>query len=106
MGCAARAPEANAQLMLIVRIVFNTLSQNTGRAAGCHLAEGVAIRLPRAEERALPASPVAHAEGRSIRRGGGPLSLRLPSFFLKTREDGATHSEAAHIPGGKNVRDL
>src|SRR5438067_6666006 len=61
MGCAARAPEANAQLMLIVRIVFNTLSQNTGRAAGCHLAEGVAIRLPRAEERALPASPVAQA---------------------------------------------
>jgi len=34
------------------------------------------------------------------------LPLRLPGFFLRTREDGATHSEAAHIPGGKNVRDL
>jgi len=47
--------------------------------------------------------------GNSSRRRGRrrwSLPLRLPGFFLKTREDGATHSEAAHIPGGKNVRDL
>jgi vacuolar iron transporter family protein len=34
------------------------------------------------------------------------VPLRLPGFFLRTRDDGATHSEAAHIPGGKDVRDL
>src|SRR5947208_16898987 len=34
------------------------------------------------------------------------MPLRLPSFFLRTREDGATHTEAAHIPGGRSVRDL
>src|SRR5207302_2073240 len=34
------------------------------------------------------------------------MPLRLPSFFLRTREDGATHTEAAHIPGGRSLRDL
>jgi VIT1/CCC1 family predicted Fe2+/Mn2+ transporter len=34
------------------------------------------------------------------------MPLRLPGFFLRTRDDGATHSEAAHIPGGRSVRDL
>lgn len=34
------------------------------------------------------------------------MPLRLPGFFLRTREDGATHSGAAHIPGGRSVRDL
>jgi VIT1/CCC1 family predicted Fe2+/Mn2+ transporter len=32
--------------------------------------------------------------------------MRLPTHFLRTREDGATHTEAAHIPGGRSVRDL
>lgn len=30
----------------------------------------------------------------------------LPRFFIRGREDGATHTEAAHIPGGRSVRDL
>ncbi|MFL5416577.1 MAG: VIT1/CCC1 transporter family protein [Myxococcales bacterium] len=68
-----------------MRIVFNTYHEDTGQPGGCHLAIAVAIR-------------------RLYRRWS--LPLRLPGFFLKTREDGATHSEAAHIPGGKNVRDL
>ena len=32
--------------------------------------------------------------------------MRLPSFFIRGREDGATHTEAAHIPGGRSLRDL
>jgi VIT1/CCC1 family predicted Fe2+/Mn2+ transporter len=32
--------------------------------------------------------------------------VRLPKYFIKTREDGATHTEAAHIPGGRSLRDL
>src|SRR5207237_8889605 len=32
--------------------------------------------------------------------------MRLPKFFLRTRDDGATHTEAAHIPGGRSLRDL
>src|SRR3954462_8937770 len=32
--------------------------------------------------------------------------MRLPKYFIRTREDGATHTEAAHIPGGRSVRDL
>ena len=32
--------------------------------------------------------------------------MRLPKFFIRTREDGATHTEAAHIPGGRSLRDL
>jgi len=32
--------------------------------------------------------------------------VRLPKFFIRTREDGATHTEAAHIPGGRSLRDL
>ena len=31
--------------------------------------------------------------------------MRLPKFFIRGREDGATHTEAAHIPGGRSVRD-
>ena len=34
------------------------------------------------------------------------MALRIPKFFIRTREDGATHTEAAHIPGGRNLRDL
>jgi len=34
------------------------------------------------------------------------MPLRLPSYLLRTREDGATHTEAAHIPGGRSLRDL
>jgi VIT1/CCC1 family predicted Fe2+/Mn2+ transporter len=36
----------------------------------------------------------------------GRVALRLPKHFIKTREDGATHTEAAHIPGGRSLRDL
>jgi len=32
--------------------------------------------------------------------------MRLPSYFIRTRDDGATHTEAAHIPGGRSLRDL
>jgi|SRR5438552_10423720 len=32
--------------------------------------------------------------------------MRLPKFFIRTRDDGATHTEAAHIPGGRSLRDL
>lgn len=32
--------------------------------------------------------------------------MRLPNWFLRTRDDGATHTEAAHIPGGRSLRDL
>ena len=32
--------------------------------------------------------------------------MHLPKYFLRTREDGATHTEAAHIPGGRSLRDL
>jgi len=32
--------------------------------------------------------------------------MRLPKHFIRTREDGATHTEAAHIPGGRSLRDL
>ncbi len=32
--------------------------------------------------------------------------MRLPKHFLRTRDDGATHTEAAHIPGGRSLRDL
>jgi vacuolar iron transporter family protein len=32
--------------------------------------------------------------------------MRLPSYFIRGREDGATHTEAAHIPGGRSLRDL
>jgi VIT1/CCC1 family predicted Fe2+/Mn2+ transporter len=34
------------------------------------------------------------------------VPLRLPKFFLRTRDDGATHTEAAHVPGGRSLRDL
>jgi VIT1/CCC1 family predicted Fe2+/Mn2+ transporter len=34
------------------------------------------------------------------------MPLRLPSYLLRTRDDGATHTEAAHIPGGRSLRDL
>ena len=34
------------------------------------------------------------------------MPLHLPSFFVRSKDDGATHSEAAHIPGGRSVRDL
>ncbi len=32
--------------------------------------------------------------------------MHLPKYFIRTREDGATHTEAAHIPGGRFLRDL
>lgn len=32
--------------------------------------------------------------------------MRLPKFFIRTRDDGATHTEAGHIPGGRSLRDL
>src|SRR5260370_25423367 len=32
--------------------------------------------------------------------------MRLPGYFIRTRDDGATHTEAAHIPGGRSLRDL
>src|SRR5438045_7570450 len=32
--------------------------------------------------------------------------MRLPKHFIRTREDGAAHTEAAHIPGGRSLRDL
>ena len=32
--------------------------------------------------------------------------MRTPKFFIRGREDGATHTEAAHIPGGRSLRDL
>ena len=32
--------------------------------------------------------------------------MHLPKFIIRTREDGATHTEAAHIPGGRSLRDL
>jgi len=32
--------------------------------------------------------------------------MHLPKYFIRTREDGATHTEAAHIPGGRLLRDL
>src|SRR5258707_1848373 len=32
--------------------------------------------------------------------------MRLPGYFIRTRDDGATHTEAAHIPGGRPLRDL
>src|SRR5213082_4319085 len=32
--------------------------------------------------------------------------MRLPKHFIRTREDGATHTEAAHSPGGRSLRDL
>src|SRR5476649_1962022 len=34
------------------------------------------------------------------------VPLRLPKYFIRTKEDGATHTEAAHIPGGRSLRDL
>ncbi len=33
-------------------------------------------------------------------------AVRIPKYFLRTREDGATHTEAGHIPGGRSLRDL
>lgn len=32
--------------------------------------------------------------------------MRLPKFILRTADDGATHTEAGHIPGGRSLRDL
>ena len=32
--------------------------------------------------------------------------MRLPKYFIRTRDDGATHTEAGHIPGGRSLRDL
>jgi VIT1/CCC1 family predicted Fe2+/Mn2+ transporter len=32
--------------------------------------------------------------------------MRLPKHFIRTRDDGASHTEAAHIPGGRSLRDL
>jgi VIT1/CCC1 family predicted Fe2+/Mn2+ transporter len=32
--------------------------------------------------------------------------VRLPKYFIPTADDGATHTEAAHIPGGRSLRDL
>jgi vacuolar iron transporter family protein len=32
--------------------------------------------------------------------------MRLPKYFIRTRDDGATHTEAAHIPGGRFLRDF
>src|SRR3954469_22030512 len=32
--------------------------------------------------------------------------MRLPKYFIRTRDDGATHTEVAHIPGGRSLRDL
>src|ERR1700737_4679063 len=32
--------------------------------------------------------------------------MRLPKDFIRTRDDGATLPEAAHIPGGRSLRDL
>jgi len=32
--------------------------------------------------------------------------MHLPKYFIRTRDDGATHTEAAHIPGGRSLRDL
>lgn len=37
---------------------------------------------------------------------GVAMPLHVPSFFVRSKEDGATHSEAAHVPGGRSVRDL
>jgi len=37
---------------------------------------------------------------------GCAVPLGLPNFILRTKDDGASHSEAAHIPGGRSVRDL
>ena len=34
------------------------------------------------------------------------MALRIPSWFIRTRDDGATHTEAGHIPGGRSLRDL
>lgn len=34
------------------------------------------------------------------------MPLHVPSFFVRGKDDGATHSEAAHVPGGRSVRDL
>ncbi|GAC1547552.1 MAG: VIT1/CCC1 transporter family protein [Myxococcales bacterium] len=34
------------------------------------------------------------------------MPLHVPSFFIRSKDDGATHSEAGHIPGGRAVRDL
>jgi VIT1/CCC1 family predicted Fe2+/Mn2+ transporter len=34
------------------------------------------------------------------------MPLHLPNFFIRSKDDGATHSEAGHIPGGRSVRDL
>ena len=34
------------------------------------------------------------------------MPLHLPNFFIRRKDDGATHSEAGHIPGGRAVRDL
>src|SRR5437879_12699575 len=64
-----------------MRISLNTSRQDTGRAGGCHSPGTVASRRTH-------------------------MPLRLPGFFLRTRDDGATHSEAAHIPGGRSVRVL
>jgi VIT1/CCC1 family predicted Fe2+/Mn2+ transporter len=32
--------------------------------------------------------------------------VRVPAPFIRGRDDGATHTEAAHIPGGRSLRDL
>jgi VIT1/CCC1 family predicted Fe2+/Mn2+ transporter len=34
------------------------------------------------------------------------MALGLPNFRIRTVDDGATHTEAAHIPGGRSLRDL
>ena len=34
------------------------------------------------------------------------MPLHLPKFFIRTLADGASHTEAAHIPGGRSLRDL
>lgn len=34
------------------------------------------------------------------------MPLHVPSFFIRSKDDGATHSEAGHVPGGRSVRDL
>src|SRR5690242_19839995 len=32
--------------------------------------------------------------------------MHLPKYFIRTRDDGATHTEAANVPGGRSLRDL
>ena len=64
-----------------MRIVLNTNLENTGKVACCHSPRIVATRRTN-------------------------MALRIPSWFIRTRDDGATHTEAGHIPGGRSLRDL